>query len=79
MPKHAIDDDPAFAMTADAKALAQQKQLDAVLDKIADHERTRNNASDNIRKLWKVVEAQGHDVAAARRRFVQRMTNTPNT
>lgn len=72
MAKYDIDDDPSLAMTTQAKALAEQRQLDAILDKIAEEEKRRADAGDQIRKLWRVVERKGFDVADARRQLVRR-------
>lgn len=70
MPKR-IDDDPASAMGREAKALSKERELRPLFDQIMAAEKQRDEASDNIRKLWQVVKQKGHDVEDARRKYVR--------
>ncbi len=72
MAKHDIDDDPAFALNAEAKALARQRQLDTVIDQILKAETIRNQASEVIQMLWAKVEKEGFDLRDSRRQFLRR-------
>lgn len=72
MPKYDIDDDPAFALNEQSKALALDNKLNRYLDEIATTEQARNEASEKIRRLWLCVEREGFDLRDARRRFVTR-------
>jgi uncharacterized protein (UPF0335 family) len=71
MPKYDIDNDPAFDMSEQAKAAAADRKLVRILKEIGEAEQARNEASDKIKALWKVVERQGFDVREARQRYLR--------
>jgi len=73
MPKGSNNTDPALALNAQNLALAEEKRLNVFLDQIIEAETARNQASDTIKKLWKVIGKQGFDVEEARRKLVQRI------
>lgn len=80
MAKKDTTDDPAALLAADAKELARLKDLDKILNRIARAEADRNEASDEIRRLWRKVEREGHPIQEARSRFVRLVTTqTPKT
>jgi len=73
MPKTSKTDDPAVAMNAASQALAHDRKLNVFLDQIIASEKTRNDASEHIRKTWLAVKAAGFDVQEARTALVRRV------
>lgn len=73
MPKTSKNDDPAAAMNAASQALAQDRKLNVFLDHIIACEKTRNEASEEIRKAWLAVKHAGFDVQEARTALVRRV------
>ncbi len=69
-----LNEDPANAMQAAAKELADERRLNVFLDSIIAEEKARSAASDRIRQLWTDVRKAGFDVDAARRKLVWRAT-----
>lgn len=69
-----LNQDPANAMQAAALELADERRLNVYLDRIIIEEKTRQQASENIRTIWTDVRKAGFDVDAARRKLVWRAT-----
>jgi uncharacterized protein (UPF0335 family) len=72
------NNDPAFDMNENAKALAEERKLNVFLDRILAFEKQRNAASEGIRQVWRDVSKAGIDVGEARRALVTRSLR-PNT
>jgi len=73
MPKGPNNDDPALALSTQNRALSEEKRLNVFLDQIIEAETARNQASDKIKMLCKVIGQQGFNVEDARRKLVQRI------
>lgn len=73
MPKTSKTEDPATAMNAASQALAHDRKLNVFLDHIIATEKTRNEASEEIRKTWKAIKQAGFDEQDARTALVRRV------
>lgn len=72
MPAKTETDDAVSAHAANALALAEEKKLNRYLDMVLKAEDLRSEANALIRSVWNQVEAEGFDLAAARRQLVLR-------